>query len=52
MREYQLSILDQDTSLQVKALKDFALNVSEAAARIKVSKTTIYKALNIKESYM
>lgn len=27
------------------------LNVTEAAARIKVSKTTLYKALNIKKSY-
>lgn len=27
------------------------LNVREAAARIKVSKTTLYKALNIKKSY-
>ena len=28
------------------------LNVREAAARIKVSSTTLYKALNIKKSYM
>ncbi|CAI3948250.1 Site-specific DNA recombinase SpoIVCA/DNA invertase PinE (SpoIVCA) (PDB:1GDT) [Commensalibacter communis] len=42
------------TDEKLKKAKEYlqkGLNVQEAAARIKVSKTTLYKALNIKKSY-
>lgn len=43
------------TDEKLKKVKEHlknGLNVREAAARIKVSATTLYKALNIKKSYM
>lgn len=45
-----ISMTDEKLRKAKEHLKN-GLNVREAAARIKVSKTTLYKALNIKKSY-